>query len=354
MSKLREYLLNSGSIDELAKKYFVKSRRHSHHPNLIGFSYAIGCKFDQPFHSECRGIILDEANNWECIAFPFSKFWNLGEPQAAEIDWNTATVYEKLDGSMITLSKYNGEYIVATTGTPDARTPVGDFDYTFEQLFYEALKVNNLEIPNIPEGVTLIFELMTGFNQIVVPHPKMEVALLAARNARTGAWLDINAFPNYPKPKTFNFRNIDELVRSFSSFKGIDQEGYVVVDANNNRIKIKHPEYVILHRAATGTTFSALVSLALQGEVSETVAYFPHLTNSLNTLQYKIDIYCAEIDCLFKQLKELPTRKEFAMEATKTKYSKILFQMKDKNISAREVLLSERIPNVIDILNLRN
>lgn len=354
MSKLREYLLNGGSIAELNETHLVKHRRHCDYNNLVLFTYNIGCKFDQPFHSECRGIILDEANNWECICRPFNKFFNLGESLAAEIDWNTATVFEKLDGSMCSFYKYDGKYHIATTGTPDANTPVGDYNLTFEQLFYKVLEENKLPIPEIPEGITLIWELMTEFNRIVVPHQRMEIVLLAARSTGTGDYLDINAFPDYPKPKTFEYRSTDEVLRSLSSFRGIDQEGYVVVDANNNRIKVKHPEYVELHHAVTGTTFSSLVSLALKGEVSEAIAYFPHLTESLNKLQCTIETQCADIEQLFDSIKGLPTRKEFAMEALKSRYYNVLFKMKDKSITAREVLLDERIPNVIDILKLRD
>lgn len=354
MSKLREYLLNGGTLDELKEKYLIKYRRHTDYNNLILFTYDIGCPFTEELQLEARGIILDEDDSWNCISRSYQKFFNLGESRAAQIDWNTATVYEKYDGSLITLYKYDGKYHVATTGTPDAKVPVNDFSYTFEQLFYKVLEENNLELPDIPEGISLMFELMTEYNRIVVPHPKMEVVLLNARNARTGDWLDTNLWNNFKHPQKFEFRSIEELLSSFRSFTGVDREGYVIVDANHNRVKAKHPHYVELHHATTGTTFSALVSLALKDEVSETLVYFPHLTDSLNSLKCTIETQCAEIERLFRSIKNLSTRKEFALEATKSRYYNILFKMKDKNITAREVLLAERIPNVIDILQLRD
>lgn len=353
MVKLQEYLLNGGSLDELTERFLVKHRRHTDYDNLVLFTYGIGCKFDQPFHRECRGIILDQANNWECVSRPYDKFWNIGEPLAAEIDWNTAVVQEKLDGSMIQVYKYNKRFHVGTTGTPDANVPVGDFAYTFENLFYETLQVNDLELPDIPEGITLLFELCTEYNKIVVPHQGLQTYFIIARDTRTGNYIDYEVSSNFKRPRTYSLRNLSEILESLSHFKGIDQEGYVIVDGNYNRVKIKHPEYVTLHHAATGTTFTSLVELALKGEVSEAIAYFPHLTEKLNALQLSIEQQCLGIDAHYKLIKDLPSRKDFAMEAIKTDYSSVLFKMKDRNISAREVLLAERIPNIIDILKLK-
>jgi tRNA splicing ligase len=50
---------------------------------------------------ECRGLILDESANWRIVAFPYTKFFNYGEEHAASIDWSTACVQEKLDGSLM-------------------------------------------------------------------------------------------------------------------------------------------------------------------------------------------------------------------------------------------------------------
>jgi hypothetical protein len=104
---------------------------------------------------ECRGIILDANDNWNIVCYPYKKFFNYGEPNAginslnirtrrvyfnyvsyhfrfsmffilllffslvAEIDWNSAVVTEKLDGSLVTLYWYQNGWQVSSTGTPD-------------------------------------------------------------------------------------------------------------------------------------------------------------------------------------------------------------------------------------------
>jgi len=52
----------------------------------------------------CRGIILDAEDDWRVVSLPYVKFFNYGESYADKtLDWTTAKVYEKLDGSMVTL-----------------------------------------------------------------------------------------------------------------------------------------------------------------------------------------------------------------------------------------------------------
>lgn len=44
--------------------------------------------------SECRGLVLDSKDNWKLVCFPYRKFFNFSEPNAATIDWNNVKVYE--------------------------------------------------------------------------------------------------------------------------------------------------------------------------------------------------------------------------------------------------------------------
>ena len=55
---------------------------------------------------ECRGLILDSKDDWRVVKFSFSKFFNWGEKNAADIDWSTARVQAKIDGSLCSCSWY--------------------------------------------------------------------------------------------------------------------------------------------------------------------------------------------------------------------------------------------------------
>jgi tRNA splicing ligase len=53
----------------------------------VQYSYShTGCDMSNEIVQECRGIIID-SKNWEVVAFPYTKFFNFGDPMADAIDW---------------------------------------------------------------------------------------------------------------------------------------------------------------------------------------------------------------------------------------------------------------------------
>jgi hypothetical protein len=132
-----EYLRGGGTLAELESRYGVTAKRHSEFPNLVMLKYnQLIAPMHEPITQECRGLILDEADDWRVVSFPYRKFFNHGEPNAAPIDWGTARVYEKLDGSLMTLYPYRGQWRVASSGTPDAGGPAHDGGINFSRLFW--------------------------------------------------------------------------------------------------------------------------------------------------------------------------------------------------------------------------
>lgn len=66
--------------------------------NLVMFKYnQLNSDLGNPIVQECRGLILN-ADTFEVVSYPFNKFFNYGEAHAADIDWSTAWVSQKLDG----------------------------------------------------------------------------------------------------------------------------------------------------------------------------------------------------------------------------------------------------------------
>ena len=97
--------------------YFLKIKEDG--PYVI-FNYdQIRSDFNNPIVREARGIIFrkGEWNNPVCWAF--NKFFNVQESFADEIDWSTAFVTEKVDGSLIKVW-WDGDWKVSTNGCIDA------------------------------------------------------------------------------------------------------------------------------------------------------------------------------------------------------------------------------------------
>src|ERR1700753_3130163 len=88
--------------ESLLAKYAIKSKPHGLYPALLMMKYdQIASNFAEPMVREARGIIFAREDNWRVVARPFDKFFNHGDPMAAVIDWPSARVQEKLDGSLM-------------------------------------------------------------------------------------------------------------------------------------------------------------------------------------------------------------------------------------------------------------
>lgn len=102
------------------KPYFIKTQEDEH---FILLKYSqIHSDFSNELVRECRGIILDK-KDWSIAKRGFNKFGNYGESYVPEIDWDSAVVQEKLDGSLIAMfwNKYDNKWQIGTNGTINAR-----------------------------------------------------------------------------------------------------------------------------------------------------------------------------------------------------------------------------------------
>ena len=101
MLKIQEFIRDHKDWRDIIVKepYFIGiSEKTMFGRNMVLLKYnQRESDFTQDIVRECRGLILDSDTN-EVICHPFEKFFNFGEPCAAEIDWSTAFVSEKLDG----------------------------------------------------------------------------------------------------------------------------------------------------------------------------------------------------------------------------------------------------------------
>ena len=70
----------------------------------------------------CRGIIVDTEDDFNVVCYPMDKFFNHGERYAKKIDWSTARVQQKVDGSLIKVWYWNrkNKWVISTNGCIDA------------------------------------------------------------------------------------------------------------------------------------------------------------------------------------------------------------------------------------------
>lgn len=356
--RIQEFLCSGGSFDALRTQYGITTRPHSTYPNLVLFKYnQIESPFAERIVQECRGIILDSANDWAVVARAFDKFFNHGEGHAAPIDWNTAQVQEKVDGSLCVLYHYAGEWHVATSGTPDASGDVSGFGITFKEYFWKTAMEQGMQLPSHPwEDACFMLELSGPINRVVVRHEKPHLTVLGVRERKTGQEHDARLAARIlelPATRVFPLQSVGDIVASFDAIDPLAQEGYVVFDGKN-RIKVKHPGYVALHHAKDGVSQRAFVEIVRSGETSEVVVAFPELKPMLDEARARYETLVATIQQEYDQHKDIAEQKAFALAAQKCRWSAPMFSLRaGKTPSLRQWLKTVHIDAVMKQLGYK-
>jgi len=358
MSRVQDALRSGAeTLETLTSKYHIKVKRHGAYPNLVMCKYnQIDSPMAEPLVQECRGIILDEADNWRIVARPFDKFFNAGEPLAAPINWKTAQVQEKLDGSLMILYHYADSWHVASSGTPDASGPVGDHGMTFKELFWKVWEQYDYNLQYLDPKLTYMFELCTPYNRVVVSHAENRLVLLGVRDRETGVEQSACAvgYYDFEVVNDFNLRNMEQLLASFEDIDGLEQEGYVVVDANFNRVKVKHPRYVLFHQMLGSLTKKKLLDAIRSGELPEVLAYFPEWKEEARVLLDAYHDFLDEALDQYQKVKDIPVQKDFAMTIKGSRHCAAMFAVRaGKSPGIADFYRTLRIDSLSDMLGLK-
>jgi RNA ligase len=360
--RIQEFLRGGGSFADLEERYGIASKPHSKYSNLVLFKYdQIASPFAEEIVRECRGIILNRDKDWSVVSFPFRKFFNYEEGHAAKIDWTTARVQAKEDGSLATVFVYDHQWHAATSGTADASGQVKDFGFTFEKLFWDTFKsYPKTALPHTNCGKCFFFELTSPYNTIVVRYKEPGLTLLGGRDLTTLQEMPLEEaqafFPNIPAVRQFKLGSFDDIVSSYEKFSGAEQEGYVVCDGAFNRVKCKHPQYVALHHMKDGlNSRRSLIEVVRVGELDEVIAVFPEFKETLLEAKAKFDALVSELELAYEQFKDIKVQKEFAFEAVKTRVPGALFQLRSGKVkSIAEHLREIQIDNLIRYLGYKD
>ncbi len=119
--------------------------------DLVSLKYnQIESPMDHPVVAQCRGMVVHIPSR-EIVAHPYDKFWNHGDLLAPEIDWSTARVQEKLDGSLMILywDRWLHDWAVASSGTPRAGGSFGNTDITFRNAFWRTFHDLGMKKPDV-------------------------------------------------------------------------------------------------------------------------------------------------------------------------------------------------------------
>lgn len=322
--------------------------------NFILFYYnQFKSDFNEKLVRESRGIILED-KTFKVLAYPFDKFFNYGENLAVNIDWNSAKVLEKIDGSLIKIWNYKNKWMVSTMQTIDAKDaslPINPHFSNYYDLFMSVAR-KKIDFSRLNKNYTYIFELISPYNRVVVDYPSPDIYHIGTRNNKTLKEIEVDI--GVKKPRQYSFESLKDVINMAKNLP-LDKEGYVVVDKYYNRVKIKSPAYVVAHHLRNDIGGNKILELVLSNEQDEFLVYFPEYKEDIKKVEDKLNVLINKIDKDIEKAKgkRKLNRKEYAEWAKKQEYPAILFQYYDgKKVSGEDYVRSLPVKKIKKMLNL--
>lgn len=218
----------------------------------------IGAKWDKD-NKVFRSSVWD--SNGELISAGLPKFTNWGEnPEVFPLptSLNGATIVEKIDGSLLIVSKWKGQFILRTRGTIDAH----QLDNGHELAIFEQTILPKLSANDTAEtwDYSYLFEWVSPLQKIVLNYGDQPDWYLVGgvNHKRYDIWeqrfLDAYAHKwSMKRPTHYNFPTIEELLKNVELWQG--KEGVCVYSNGGQSIhKIKALDYLIKHRFKSEAT----------------------------------------------------------------------------------------------------
>lgn len=299
--------------------YMLKISQLNDMDNRIMFKYRQGVSdYSYEIVKEARGLILDK-DTFEVISMGFKKFFLCDSEFADKVDWNTLQVQEKFDGSLITLYYYNSEWIASTTGTIDATyAPISQGTITnFKQLFDIACSNSNLDYSRLNTNYCYMFELISPYNKQVVQYDTTKIIHIGTRDRTSLCEVDVNI--GIRKPNVYSVANLDNALSIVNS-DDFDGEGFVAVDNDYNRIKIKSDKWFKWHYMLNNNSMniSRALDILFTDDSEEFVARYPlykdYFNNVFTAYQFVLDYVSKVIIYAEDMLKKFNNRSDIAVK----------------------------------------
>lgn len=341
--------------------------------NLIMFKYnMIDSLFSEKICCEARGIVLDE-DTLEVVSYGFDKFFNSHEQFAAEIDANSMISTVKIDGSIIKIVRIDNSFLISSNGTINAfNAPVADqigcpfksFGEIVNQVIVDKFTDTSRFVDVLKEGYTYIFELVSPWTRVCTPFDHNDMYLIGCRcNDPSQGYHEIffsdcSLAEYFKTPDILKFNTIEKCLE-YAQTLDWTNEGYVVMDKNFNRVKVKNAAWLAVHHLAENHTMSyeRAVEICRANEIDEVVGYFPEFKDALLDCKEKYNKLIDDLEFAWARYDDslFETRKDKAIWIQKNfRIPGVGFSLLDNKVSSvREWITTIPAKNLVKQLGYK-
>jgi hypothetical protein len=292
---------------------------------------------NHPITNECRSLVVAQNENldWVVVSRSFDRFFNYGETQDV-YDITKMTAYEKVDGSIVSMFNWKGDWLYRTRSMIMPTSKVNGWDTTWKEFIEPVLFDKGFKEYLHMSNMTYIFEIVGVENRVVTRYPESAAYLLAVRNNSTGNYEDTSLYHptlrGWKSPKQYTFYSFNDCIKAAKELRELN-EGYVLYDhAGVPKIKVKNPAYVAAHHLrGEGLNPKRVMQLVIMNEHSEYLSIFPedekHFENTCNKYLEMLN----EMQSVWISAKDIDDQKEFALAVKHLPTSGVLFKARKTN-----------------------
>ncbi|MDQ2731898.1 MAG: 2'-5' RNA ligase [Armatimonadota bacterium] len=321
-------LMDGNLLMEMVRDGYISCKTHPSEDLQI-YNYTAKAAYNIVWNdatTQCRGLIA--RSDGTVAARPFRKFWNLDDHPPSDIPDEPFTVTEKFDGSLGILYPTRDGHAVASRGS---------FISSQAERATQIWQERYVGRVTIHPASTYLFEIVYPANRIVVDYAGLDdLVLLAVLDTETGRDVtqESGAWREWTGPKVEPVAG-SGTARSVAAIQRNNAEGYVLSFQSGFRVKVKHEEYVRLHRLITGITTKTIWEYLSEGrdmaEITERVpdefySWFKATVQELQDSYHQIE---ADARAFFDTLPPGSSRKDAAAHFSPHPHRAILFLMLD-------------------------
>lgn len=279
-------------------------------------------------YSELRGLCFVNNNGtWERNIL-MQKFFNLGETlnyQLEDVQYKKIVrIQDKADGSIINFIKLPNGNVVAKS----KMSFESDQAIMAQEIYDNSKELQSLVLSIMSDNKTAIFELISPFNQIVLPYNETKLVLLQIRDNASGKYLTKEAIDSYLELHNYNVKAEEFELMPFEKLLELQLteqniEGWIVTLEDGQMLKIKTAWYFAAHHLTTSniTRENLLLELVLTDQLDDVLCvvqgekkkYLEEMSSKIqHYFNHKVTEYKSLRGLYFNKFRE--DRKEFAMK----------------------------------------
>lgn len=221
--------------------FYLKIKEDTNYPHLFLIHTQDNSDFNLKIVNECNGIILNK-ETFDILCYSFDKCLETLEFPTNYFNIENLYIEKSIEGTLLRLSfdKITNGWLLSTKKCIDASKSKWLSTKTFDKLFNDCIDFNILK-DKLDINISYSFIITHPENKVVVYYDKPILFHISSRDMTTLKEININIGINQIQKDYIQKDSIEEYLKFIECDVNLSYEGFIFIDTNYNRWKIKTP-----------------------------------------------------------------------------------------------------------------